>query len=465
MRLAAALAVVLAFAGCTSEPDTTPQTPDTTTGASTTPTDAVTTSFPAAGDLSTATIDLLDGSQLEFTAPRKLALRSYFFFTEIPGLGESNVYLIPDVTPEEAAAGDDTEFHSDLGDGVKLWARDREGRPLFMTVEMDGWVAHLHVGWESPPETGLLSSLADQLRGDATGRGVILPAFDVEQFAVFLGAPDSEDSVQLWAGTCNRAQIPGSEVVEHPDHGELIRKTRYASWCEPDNDLEVSVSGNEDFVESMVSMLTLKRDDEGTADGGAATSVAGRLPDGTEYQLEFEPALESVEATGIMAAVVLDLEDEPDTRQELGCVNRCRAVAIGVTTFSKEETPGPSFEEGTFHIASGDWTMSLDIYQDILELWGDRTDQILTDSITPIDTEGGLPAYTIEPPLRWGTDTELPLQMEVDHGSFVVRRACGELSVACSADGEVQVIPAEEVSTSADEWDHSRTVTVGDATP
>ncbi len=109
--------------------------------------------------------------------------------------------------------------------------------------------------------------------------------------------------------------------------------------------------------------------------------------------------------------------------------------------------------------------MSIDIYQDILELWGDRTDQILTDSITPIEAEGGLPAYTIEPPLRWGTDTELPLQMEVDHESFVVRRGCGELSVACSPDGDVQVIPAKEVSSSADEWDHSRTVTVVDATP
>lgn len=104
--------------------------------------------------------------------------------------------------------------------------------------------------------------------------------------------------------------------------------------------------------------------------------------------------------------------------------------------------------------------MSIDIYQDILELWGDRTEQILTDSITPIDAEGGLPAYTIEPPLRWGTDTELPLQMEVDHGSFVVRRGCGELSVACSPGNHVQVIPVEEVSSSPNEWDHSRKVTV-----
>lgn len=108
--------------------------------------------------------------------------------------------------------------------------------------------------------------------------------------------------------------------------------------------------------------------------------------------------------------------------------------------------------------------MSIDIYEDILDLWGARTEQILTESITP-DLEGVLPAFTIEPPLRWATDTEIPLQMEVDHESFVVRRGCEESSVACSPDGGVQVIPAEEVSSSANAWDHSRTVTVVDATP
>lgn len=104
--------------------------------------------------------------------------------------------------------------------------------------------------------------------------------------------------------------------------------------------------------------------------------------------------------------------------------------------------------------------MSIDLYQDVLDLWGDETESILTDSIIPIDNQDGLPAFTIQPPLRWATDTEIPVQMEVDYGSFVVRRGCNESSVACSPSRSAQVIPGEEVSAPAPTWNSEIVVTV-----
>lgn len=211
-------------------------------------------------DLASITIDLLDGSELNVAAPTQFELVGYFYFIQIPGLGETNVNLTQNADPAEAAAAESTEFHSDLGHGVKLWVGDREGRPFFMTVEMDDdWVALVHVGWETAPETGFLLSLADQLRGEASDRGVVIPNFDVEVFRTSLHDHDSENWVEVWIGLCLQELIPGAERVEHPERGEMIRTSGYASWCEPEHDLEVTVSGPETFVEQAVETLTLVR--------------------------------------------------------------------------------------------------------------------------------------------------------------------------------------------------------------
>lgn len=259
----ALLLAALVFAACTgevaSEVDTTRQTPTSIPGDASTSTGELTASTSVLGDLRATTIDLLDGSELEVAGPAQLELGGYSYFIVIPGLGESNVYLIPNVDPVEPAAVQDTVFHSDLGDGVKLWVGDREGRPLFMTVEMGEWVTLVHIGWDAPPETDFLLSLAAQMRGEAPNRGVVISDFDVDVFATSLHDPDSEDSVDLWVGQCLRERIPGSEAIEHPDRGGLIRKSGYASWCEPENDLEVTVSGAERFVDWVVETLTLTR--------------------------------------------------------------------------------------------------------------------------------------------------------------------------------------------------------------
>jgi len=269
-RNSALLVAGLVLAGCTGEAASEVATTQTSTsildGRTTSTADTSTSTV--AGDLKTSTIDLLDGSELRMVGPAQLELGGYFYFIEIPGLGESNVYLTPDVDPAKAAAVQDSEFHSDLGDGVKLWVGDREGRPFFMTVEVGEWVTLVHVGWDTPPATGFLLSLADQMRGEASSRGVAILDLEVEVFRTSLHDPDSEDSVELWVGQCLRERIPGSEAVEHPDRGEMIRNSGYASWCEPDNDLEVTVSGTESFVDWVVDTLMLTRDSSVVEESG-----------------------------------------------------------------------------------------------------------------------------------------------------------------------------------------------------
>lgn len=255
----------LVLAGCISERvvefDTTSETLFSTLGDTTTSSAEPSTSTTVAGDLGSLTFDLLDGSEIEAAAPTQLELGGYFYFIEIRGLGEANVYLNQHVDGAAAAAVEDAEFHSDLEDGVKLWVGDREGRPLFMTVETGGWVSLVHVGWETPPEPDFLAALAVQLRGEPSGRGVVIPDFDIAVFQTSLHEPDSENSVQLWAGQCLQERIPGSETVEHPDRGEMITMSGYASWCEPENDIELTVSGAEPFVDEMVATLMLTRID------------------------------------------------------------------------------------------------------------------------------------------------------------------------------------------------------------
>lgn len=204
-------------------------------------------------------IDLLDGSRLEVIGP-DLELTGYLFFLERPELGGStNVYLSPVDDPAEAAATESAELEADLGGGVQLWRGDREGQPLFMSVDLDGWIVFLHVGSDAPPNSEDLLALAEELRGEVTEHGVIMPNHDTDTFTTYLGSPGSENSIHLGIGECLREVIPGSEIVEHPARGEAIRGDAYASWCDDANDLEVRVHGDAGFVIQNVGGLTLDR--------------------------------------------------------------------------------------------------------------------------------------------------------------------------------------------------------------
>lgn len=236
--------------------------PDARDSTSSTGSSEPTASSPTAAtaDQSRTTIDLLDGSRLEIQGVPELELTGYFFRVEVPGIQSSNVDLFRDVDPADAAAVEGAAvFESDLGNGVGIWRADRTGQPIYMTVDLGGWVAFLHVGNETPPDTELLLSVAEDLMGEVTENGVVLPDDVIDHFTIYLGARGAENQVHLGAGQCHRELVPGSDLVEHPRHGEMVRGSGYASWCDPVNDLEVLVYGDDDFVGRTVEDLRVTR--------------------------------------------------------------------------------------------------------------------------------------------------------------------------------------------------------------
>ncbi|MFP4555199.1 MAG: hypothetical protein ACLFRT_15265 [Actinomycetota bacterium] len=211
------------------------------------------------GRLSETTIDLLDGSRLEVVGPSELQPAGYLFTIEVPGILSSNVDLSRDADPADPAAVDQAAvLESDLGNGIRLWRANREGQPFYMTVDLGGWAAFLHVGNEPPPDTELLS-LADQLSAQTSGNGVILHDYSPDFFTTYLSDPNTENQVHLGANKCVRELIPGADVVEDRTLGEVIRGEEYASWCDEAAEIEVMVYGDEQFVEQVINDMTLTR--------------------------------------------------------------------------------------------------------------------------------------------------------------------------------------------------------------
>lgn len=203
-----------------------------------------------------------------------------------------------------------------------------------------------------------------------------------------------------------------------------------------------------------------------TACSGADASISGRLPDGSSYELAFDPELVEEEPEGVFAALVLDLEETGLSAVDIGCSDDPCVPVLGIAKFALMRGGGsdrePSFENGVYSASSGDWTMTIEVYDHILEAGNVDVGQILMENIQPVEADGGLPAFELSGPLRWATDHELPLQMEVSYRSFVVRRGCDESSVGCSAARTVQVIPTELVYSPAPQWDYARKVTVSE---
>ena len=196
------------------------------------------------------------------------------------------------------------------------------------------------------------------------------------------------------------------------------------------------------------------------------TQIEGRLPDGRGYQASFSPGFEDEEPDGVFAAIVINLDQIRPSFDGEECASPCTPV-LGITRFHQrrgQERSGqePTYVNGAYEASSGDWTMWVVVYQDIIEAWDDIGD-LLLENIAPIDADGALPAFALSGPLRWATDDEIPLQMEVSYPSFVVRRGCEPSNVACSPSSSVQVIPAEVVYAPAPAWDHNREVVISDA--
>lgn len=214
----------------------------------------------ATDGLPTAIVDLLDGSRLEVSGVPDMELTGYFFAVEVPGIQSSDVTLSPGADPADGSAVDQAAvLESTLDDGVRLWRADREGQPLFMTVDLGGWVAFLHVGNQIAPETELLLSVADQLRGETSESGVVLANHAPDLFTTYLEDPNTDNRIHLAANQCIAEMVPGAEVVDHQARGALIRGPEYASWCNEDAAVEVIVHGSERFVEQVTSQMALMR--------------------------------------------------------------------------------------------------------------------------------------------------------------------------------------------------------------
>lgn len=158
----------------------------------------------------------------------------------------------------------------------------------------------------------------------------------------------------------------------------------------------------------------------------------GRLPDGTPFRVSIvEPV------TGISAGIVMEAEDGSRS-------------AIGIVSFVPGRADSTRFDlaSSTFTIPSGDWTVYVDLYDEITEQVSDPGG--LIDLIETAYT--GLPALSLSPPLAWARNQDLPLHMEVYFETFVVRAGCGQLAVACSATGAVQVIPMDRVVSPSPAW-------------
>ncbi len=65
--------------------------------------------------------------------------------------------------------------------------------------------------------------------------------------------------------------------------------------------------------------------------------------------------------------------------------------------------------------------MRIAIYPEVVEALGDS---FLSDAITPGD-RSKLPTLELAPPLRWATDEEVPLQMEVQYADLSYNEAVG----------------------------------------
>lgn len=159
----------------------------------------------------------------------------------------------------------------------------------------------------------------------------------------------------------------------------------------------------------------------------------GRLPDGTPFRVSIvEPV------TGVSAGIVVEADD--GSRQRIGLVRFARGRA---------DTTSFDFASSTFTIPSGDWTVYVDLDDEIAEQLSDPGG--LIDVMEPTAVSG-LPALSLSPPLAWATNKDIPHHMEVTFETFVVRVGCGEWAVACSTTGAVQVIPMDRVVSPGPPW-------------
>ncbi|HJQ90823.1 MAG TPA: PQQ-binding-like beta-propeller repeat protein [Acidimicrobiia bacterium] len=204
---------------------------------------------------------LLDGRIATVELDPPLALRGYSFFITAPEVGGERHVTVTLGDPSDLAASGTAEEEAKLSDTTTLWRADREGQPLFLSVDLGSWVVWLNVGDESNrPSDDALLQLAQQLTGSGDERGVVLDSIALPYYELHLSGSQDE-LVTLRIGTCFNESVPSSETVEDPRWGQVIRSEQRAAWCIGDGELEVEADGPETFVDSTVGSIDIRIND------------------------------------------------------------------------------------------------------------------------------------------------------------------------------------------------------------
>lgn len=168
-----------------------------------------------------------------------------------------------------------------------------------------------------------------------------------------------------------------------------------------------------------------------TSDPMPTTRINGILPDATLYSLIADDVFEDVNVVGVSAAIVIDLPNG-------------MSWPIGITTFDTRlfRFPTPYLEDGLLVVSAGDWFIRVDLYDHVLQELGSGGGQLVVSSISARSVSG-LPVLDLNPPFRFASDDEVPLQMMVQYSDFVVMRGCDEdLDAICNTTRAIQVVPS-----------------------
>lgn len=152
----------------------------------------------------------------------------------------------------------------------------------------------------------------------------------------------------------------------------------------------------------------------------------GVLPDGVSYTATLLGA-EQQELQEIKGDFVVEVDG-----------SQLRAAEV---SYRKDGGQGTEYAEGHNLVTAGGWSIFIDFNQDALEALGNEAESIITASIHPI-VKSGFPVLRLADPFSWDYE-QYPV--EARYQTFVVRRFCGELAIACNDIGSVQLIPAERL--------------------
>jgi hypothetical protein len=178
----------------------------------------------------------------------------------------------------------------------------------------------------------------------------------------------------------------------------------------------------------------------------ASGPIRGALPDGTEFVVYLQPAVDE-QVTGVGFAIIVELDDPSAPALQSS------TAVLGITTFANQPVESAAWDFGnTYRLPAGRFSVFIDVYEHLIPYLGPDYRSMVETGILGT-TVNGAPVLDLSPPFRFATDDdEIPLQMEVMFETFVVRRGCGDLAVACSRSHSLQVIPLEAVSSAAPAW-------------